>query len=200
MVDDERGQALTLEAVTAGLILLSAIGFALQMTAVTPLSASTSSQHLENQLRYTASGVLASAEETGALSRAVRYWNDTNGKFWDSGDADYYTNEPPNNALGNAFNRTFDERNVAYNVILVYQTSGGLTEQARLIYRGQPTDHAVRISRTVTIMDRDPLIDADGSVNGTVTVSDANTYFLQDASPGEPIRNVVQVKVVAWRI
>jgi hypothetical protein len=198
--DRDRGQGHTLEAVAAAFLLVASVGFALQMTAVTPLSASTSSQHLENQLRFTASGVLASAEETGGLSRAVRYWNDTGGGYWNSPNGDYYTNAPPNNTLGNAFNRTFDERNVAYNVWIVYQTSGGITEERRLIYRGQPTDHAIRVSRTVTIMDRDPLIDADGSVNGTVTVSDADTYFLQDTSPGEPIRNVVRVEVVAWRI
>jgi len=197
---DDRGQGHTLEAIAAAFLLVASISFALQMTAVTPLSASTSSQHLENQLRFTGAGVLASTAETGGLSGAVRYWNDSNARFHDSPDGGYYTNNPPDNPLGNALNRTFDERNVAYNVYLVYERSNGDTKRTRMIYRGQPTDHAVRASRTVTIMDRDPLIDEDGAVNRTVSVSGADTYFLPDAAPGRPVRNVVRVEVVAWRI
>lgn len=198
--DGDRAQGHTLEAVAAAFLLVASVGFALQMTAVTPLSASTSSQHLENQLRFTASGVLASAEESGGLSEAVRYWNDSDARFWHAPDGGYYTNNPPNNTLGNSFNRTFDERNVAYNVVLVYESNAGVTREKRLIHRGEPTDHAIRTSRTVTIMDNDPLIDEDGTANETVSVSDSDTYFLPDAAPGRPVRNVVRVEVVAWRI
>jgi hypothetical protein len=198
--DRDRAQGHTLEAVAAAFLLVASVSFALQMTAVTPLSASTSSQHLENQLRFTGSGVLANTAETGDLSAAIRYWNDSNARFFDAPDGGYYTNTPPDNALGDAFNRTFDERNVAYNVVLVYEKSGSGTLRKRMLYRGEPTDHAVRATWTVTIMEGDPLIDEDGSVNKSVTVSDAKTYFLPDAEPGRPVRNVVRVEVVAWRI
>lgn len=196
----DRGQGHTLEAVAAAFLLIASVGFALQMTAVTPLSASTSSQHLENQLRFAGSGVLGSTAETGDLSKAVRYWNESNARFFDAPDGGYYTNDPPNNAFGHALNRTLDERNVAYNVYLVYEKPGGAVVEKRLMFRGEPTDHAVRSSRTVTIMDRDPLVDRDGTENGTVSVSESDTYFLPDAKPGRPVRNVVRVEVVAWRI
>lgn len=196
----DRGQGHTLEAVAAAFLLIASVGFALQMTAVTPLSASTSSQHLENQLRMAGAGVLTSVAETDDLSRAVRYWNETDARFFNTPDGGYYTNDPPDNTFGRALNRSFDERNVAYNVYLVYETASGAVKETRMIYRGEPSDHAVRTSRSVTIMDRDPLIDEDGSVNGTVTVNSADTYLLPDAAPGEPVRNVVRVEVVAWRI
>ena len=197
---DERGQGHTLEAVAAAFLLVASVSFALQMTAVTPLSASTSSQHLENQLRYTGAGVMASVEARGGLSRAIRYWDESDARFHDAPDGGYYTADPPDNAFGRALNRTLDERNIAYNVHLVYEGASGDRAQTRLLYRGEPSDHAVRASRTVTIMDRDPLIDADGTDNGTVSVSNASTYFLPDADTGGPVHNVVRVEVVAWRI
>ena len=84
-----RGQAHTLEAVVAALIVLAGIGFALQLTAVTPLSASTSSQHLENQLKATGQGVLASTAASGDLGRAVRYWNGSTEQFHGADNEDY---------------------------------------------------------------------------------------------------------------
>ena len=72
-----RGQIYTLEAVIAAVLLVSSLVFALQVTAVTPLSASTSNQHIENQQRASASGVLTAAEEAGILQDAVLFWNDS---------------------------------------------------------------------------------------------------------------------------
>ncbi len=66
-----RAQAHTLEAIVSGMLLLASLVFALQMTAVTPLSASTSSQHIENQQQAIGHGVLASAVAEGALKPAV---------------------------------------------------------------------------------------------------------------------------------
>lgn len=196
----DRGQGHTLEAVAAAFLLIASIAFALQMAAVTPLSASTSSQHLENQLRATGAGVLASAAETGDLSGAVRYWNDDNARFHDAPDGGYYSADPPTNALGRALNRSLDRRNVAYNVYLVYESGNGVQQRKRMIFRGEPSDHAVRASRTVVVHEDDPLVESDGSRNATVTVRSADTYFLPDSRPGDSVRNVVRVEVVAWRI
>ena len=71
MVSEDRGQAYTLEAIIASVLLISSLVFALQVTVVTPLSASTSNQHIENQQRASAAGVLTAAQETGALKDAV---------------------------------------------------------------------------------------------------------------------------------
>jgi len=197
-----RGQAHTLEAVTAAFLLVASIGFALQMTAVTPLSASTSSQHLENQLRATAQGVLESSAETGALEDAVLYWNETESQFQNTSGLNYYTETPPDTAFGGALNRSFNERNVAYNVYVSYQTADGTPQRRRMIYSGEPSDHAVRASRAVTLVDDDRLIDTDGTLNRTV--ANSTTFFAPDAgveSGGNRVLyNHVRVEVVAWRI
>lgn len=196
MVADERGQALTLEAVSGAILLLLAIGFALQMTAVTPLSASTSSQHLENQLRASGEGVLTSTAESGALKSAVLNWNESGGKFHNASDTGYYRSGPPDNEFGDALDRAFGDRNIAYNVIIHHQLADGSRFTQRMIYQGKPSDHAVSASRTVSLFDADNLTAGDG---GPV-VQNASTYFAEDAATDDSLYNLVRVEVIAWRI
>jgi hypothetical protein len=193
MVD--RGQALTLEAVSGGILLLLAIGFALQMTAVTPLSASTSSQHLENQLESSGEGVLASTAESGALKTAVLNWDNSSAEFNDSSGVGYYRGEPPDNAFGDALDRAFGDRNIAYNVIVHHQLADGSRFTQRMIYQGQPSDHAVSASRTVALADADNL-----TAGGGPALEDATTFYAEDAAPGDSLYNLVRVEVIAWRI
>ena len=198
MVSPERGQAHTLEAVIAGLLLLSSVIFAMQMTAVTPLSASTSSQHIENQQRSVTQGVLATAADQGALSTSVRYWNDTDGRFHGAPDIGFYTNEPPDTTFGRILERTLDERSISYNVYLRYRRQSGGIATRRMIYRGRPSDNAVSAARTVTLRPDDPLMEPDETANESVTVGSASRYPVQQV--GTSVYNVVRVEVVAWRI
>jgi len=198
--NSDRGQAHTLEAAVAALLLLTSVGIALQMTAVTPLSASTSSQHLENQLEKTSKGVLASNAETGGLKEAVLYWYDTAGTFHNTSDNYYYTEQPPKKtSLGQSLNRTLDERNVAYNVYVVYQNPGGEQQRRRMIYRGEPSEHAVTASHAVTILESDHLLDEAGNPTGT-NVTNASSIYFPDSTTSGGVYNHVRVEVVAWRI
>ncbi|MFT4883279.1 MAG: hypothetical protein ACI8U4_000782 [Natronomonas sp.] len=195
MRDEKRGQAYTLEAVIAALLIISSLIFALQVTAVTPLSASTSNQHIENQQRASADGVLAAAQESGALKDAVLYWNDSAGKFHNTTAVDFYTNEYPRNEFGAILDRAFGGRGLAVNVKLHTQ---GQSSAQRLIYRGAPSDNAVTASRQVTLYDDDTLT-APG-YEGT-NVSAANSY---DKAVSErsnsSVYNVVRVEVTVWRM
>ena len=157
----DRAQAHTLEGIIAGLLLLASIIFALQMTAVTPLSASTSSQHIENQQRSVATGVLSAAIEEDGLEEMVLYWNESDGEFHNTTDIGYYTADPPNTTLGQMLNRSFDQRGISYNVYAHFQSPSGKTIRNRIVYRGVPSDNAVSASRTVTLSDDDRLYDHD---------------------------------------
>ena len=198
----DRAQAVTLEAILGGLVLLASVLFALQMTAVTPLSASTSSQHIENQLEATADGVLATAVEDGSLEQAVLYYNESAGVFVDSTYQGYYAGEPPNNEFGRTLDATFDQRGIAYNVYVTYDYRGE-DRTRRMIYRGQPSDNAVRSSTTIQITDDTPLYnesDADNSADPRpVTVSDTSDLYMEDQST-TGLYNVVTVEVIVWRI
>jgi hypothetical protein len=195
---DERAQALTLEGVTAAVLLLAAIGFALQVTAVTPLSSSTSSQHVQNQLQATTEGVLTSTDDTGALQEAVLSWNESEDRFHDAGTAGFYRSGAPPNAFGAELERTLDARNVAYNVVIHYHTEDGDIDSQQLVSQGSPSDNAVSASRTLVVVDDDRLVQRDGSP-GT-TVSNAEFYMPDANILSDGVYNVVRVEVVAWRV
>ena len=192
-----RGQAYTLEAVIASVLLVSSLVFALQVTAVTPLSASTSNQHIENQQRASASGVLTAAQKAGALKDAVLYWNTSgDGKYYEAEQLTYYTNSYPPNKFGNITERAFDGRGLAVNVLIHYNES---KEPSRMIYRGAPSDNAVSASRTVTIYDDDNLT---APPNNQTTVADADKFeeVVPENASGNSVYNVVRVEVTVWRM
>jgi hypothetical protein len=193
----DRGQAHTLEGVVASLVLLSAVVFALEMTAVTPLSASTSSQHIENQQEATARGVLGSGAETGALKRTLLFWNTTSGQFFNVSERGYYTSPPPTD-FGAMLNRSFDRNGVAYNVYLRYQNEDGPRSTRILVYQGRPSDNAVSASWSVALFQDDKLLDHENQPTD-VNVSDAPSYFAGNTTDSS-VHNVVHVEVVVWRI
>lgn len=195
-----RGQAHTLEGIIGGLLLLSGLVFALQATAVTPLSASTSSQHIENQLEASGDGALAVAAENGSLKNATLSWNETGGRFHDLSDADdSYTAGGPPNGFGRLLTRTFTDRGVAFNVYLVpLSPAGEPSSPIELVYRGAPSDNAATASRIVTIYESDRLLNANGDPG--LTVNESTTFYAPDAAPNSTVHNLVQVRVVVWRM
>ncbi|MFB6282195.1 MAG: hypothetical protein ABEH78_02530 [Haloferacaceae archaeon] len=213
-----RAQAHTLEAVVAALLLVSSVVFALQVTAVTPLSASTSSQHVENQQQAIGEGLLERTARSEALRRAVLFWGDADddGKreFHCARTDEAYAADPnvsacgiagtpnavhvPPNDFGAAVNETFGP-GVAVNVRVFHRRDDNTTDVQRLVYRGRPSDNAVRTSVTVTLADDDVLYDPSGDPTDTPVGSGAAAFYAEDISDG-PLYNVLRVEVTAWRI
>ena len=191
-----RGQIYTLEAVIAAVLLMSSLVFALQVTAVTPLSASTSNQHIENQQRASASGVLTAAQEAGALKNATLYWDDSEGEFHNAtGQREYYTSDYPPNEFGNITERAFAGRGLAVNVRIYPHANS--TDTTRLVYRGEPSDNAVSASRTVTIYDDDDLTAPNATKKAAGSSFDE---AVPEDSGGNSVYNVVRVEVTVWRM
>lgn len=213
---EDRGQAFTLEAIVAGILLLTSLVFALQVTAVTPLSSSTSSQHIENQQQAVAEGVLATSGDAGALKRLALFWDDSGGQFWCADAGDYYTSRRPDTGFGERIEAAFGGSGVAYNVYITYETDTGETRE-NLIYRGEPSDNAVSAARQVTLYDSDTLtrpVDTDGDGNrcddgdegyanevvSTSTQIGPGTFYADETSTSSDVYNIVRVEVVAWRM
>ncbi|QLD85125.1 hypothetical protein HWV23_05110 [Natronomonas halophila] len=193
--DGTRGQAYTLEAIIAALLIVSSLTFALQVTAVTPLSASTSNQHIENQQRASANGVLTAAQESGALKEAVLYWNDTAQRFYNTSLFNYYTNEHPDNEFGRILDRAFVGRGLAVNVEL--HTPGQSSPQP-MVYRGEPSDNAVTASRMITLYDEDTLT-APGHENTNLSSASSYGRAVPERTNSD-VYNVVRVEVTVWRM
>lgn len=197
MVIDDRGQGHTLEGIVAALLIITSVAFALQVTAVTPLTASTASQHVETQYEHAATGVLATAAQNDDLAPTLRYWNDTGATFHHASDEGYYIGTAPPTRFGESLEQAFDEAGIAYNVDVTYVTADGTLQDRRLVHFGQPSDTAVTVSRTVVLYDSDPLLDRTG--NRTDTQLSETNYFAPDAYDGH-LYNVVVVEVTIWRM
>ncbi|TSD09824.1 hypothetical protein DP107_14320 [Haloglomus irregulare] len=198
---DDRGQAHTLEGVIAAILLLSSLTFALQVTAVTPLSASTSSQHIENQQQSVAEGALTVTAENDDLKDAVLYWNESGENFHDA-TRGFYVSGPPPNEFGETLSMAYSGRGIAYNVYVSYQTTTGSWVDQSMLYRGRPSDNAISASRTVTIYDDDCLVDADNTTDTGSCLDDpsvADSFYANDVSDSG-VFNVVRVEVVVWRM
>ena len=210
---DGRGQAHTLEAFVAAILLVAGLTFALQATAVTPLSASTSNQHIENQQRATATDLLETSAANGDLREAVLYWDPGN-ESKDSGfagtreDLTYHTGGGPPNAFGEALDRAFLESRIAFNVHVTYHVGDHAYGEKpfrsqRMVYMGSPSDNAVTATRTVTV-----------SNDTTLTAPGFEDRRLSDVEPDPPVTdgfyapgvgdgptyNYLEVRIVVWRM
>jgi hypothetical protein len=192
-----RGQAHTLEGFVASLIVIGSVVFALQATAVTPLTASTSNQHIENQQGATASNLLATAAANDTLEATITYWDRSSGAFVGTGDRGYYTDGGPPTAFGAALNRTYSDQRIAFNVHVVSRRADDTRQSKRLVYMGTPSDNAVSASRT-TVVRNDTALSGD---NGTVAeAAAAGEFYAVDVAPGSELFNVMEVRIVVWRI
>lgn len=192
-----RAQAFTLEAFSASLLLIGSILFALQVTAVTPLTSSTASQHLENQQQQVAAGLLDTAVSNGSLRESLLYWNDTGGRFYGAdSDEGVYTIGGPPTTFGAMLNRTFRGRGVAFNVNLWYVTTADSVRREQLVNFGTPSDNAVSARRTITLYDDDELTAPGFSEELTET----SNYFTRDIAPNSGVYTIVRVEVVVWRM
>ncbi|KAB1188769.1 MULTISPECIES: hypothetical protein [Haloferax] len=199
MVTMDRGQAHALEAFVAATVLLASVTFALQVTAVTPLTASTSSQHIENQQASVAQGLLDAAAENGSLKRTVLLKNIS------VTEGDNYISGGPPTVFGQMLNDTFRDRGIAFNVNVYSVQSnqqGKALNRIGLVHMGQPSDHAASASRLVTLMDTDVLhkVDSGEAVPTTTTLDEASSFYVDERQDGDPVWSVLKIEVVVWRM
>ena len=202
----DRGQAFTLEALVAALLLVTAVLFALQAVVITPTSAGTLDRDTQAELHQESVDSLVTAANDGELSMMARYWDPANGTFagdpdgpagsYVSEDIGYQRDVLPIQDVGESLNHSVREGN-QYNVILAYQTEDGDRETTRLVYQGTPGHDVVTASYTITLTD-DQLVTGpnEGDTRlADVPDDDAAIPNIDDASP---VYNVVEVRLVLW--
>jgi len=186
-----RGQVYTLEALTASIVVLASLAFALGM-----VPAGTDGQRTATEEAELASSALSEAVEDGSLRRTLLYWNETFDAFHGSNSTGHYVARAPPTAFGETMRETFANRSVVFEVNLVYVENGDVVRRP-LVERGDPGSGAQRVSRRVTLYDDDVLYDAGGNpTNRTLANS---SYWAPDASSG-PVYTVVEVEVVVWQV
>ncbi|MGM0446999.1 MAG: DUF7288 family protein [Methanobacteriota archaeon] len=195
---DDRGQAHTLEAFTAALLLVTGLIFATQATAVTPLSASTSNQHVENQAEIAAGDLLATAEASGELKAALLYYD--NGRFVGATDGGGYAGIPPEaHPLHDPLEEAFGDRQIAFDIDVYYPDGSGETGDVSMVDMGSPSDNAATASTRVTLYGDDRFGDDDRYV--LAADGPGAGYFADPVDgDGEVLYTVVEVRITAWQM
>lgn len=196
----DRGQIHTLEAFLAALLLVGALLFATQATAVTPLSASTSNQHIENQNGAVAADLLRLTAHDGSLKESLLYWNHEQGRFYGAPEDQLaYTGVPSgDHPLSDHLNTSFGTGELAYNIELTYQMSDGTLSSEYMFHMGTPSDHAVTASRMVTLYEHDNLT-ADGFEDQQLG-NESTGFWAANVSSASSLYNVVEVRITVWRM
>lgn len=196
----ERAQALTLEGVVSAMLLVSvALLFSLQITAITPLSASTSSQHIENQQAELAQGMLETTDREELL-QTVLYWNNSSGRFHGADSDGRYRVIPPNTELGNAISAKLLDKGIGVNIDLLYYNNNSTyaPERDSFFTTGAPSNHAFYVEKTVPIYEDDVIYDASGNPTST-TVTEADLY-VENINQDTKLYNLVTIRITIWRI
>lgn len=216
VVVGERAQLYTLEGITAGLIILLGLFFALQAATATPGAAGSLNPHAEEQSRSTVQETLnGMSEET--LREAVLYWDESEEAFHCTpSDSKYYPgftetgcSGPESGTPPVSFGSTLEQQlgdSLNYNVVLRYHDGSGTGEFDRrlLMHQGQPGSSAVRASTSVVLENDDELVHEDGTSTGTKIGQDPSPLSIpargtdSDEYEDEDPYNVVYVEVVVW--
>ncbi len=196
IVFDEKGQMHTLEGVAAATIMLLVIVYAIDATSMTPLTSSTANVHVETELQVLGQDILGALDyaEPGYNSNLKNdvlvwggkeyIWNGTN--YMEKGNAVDQSNLTNN--LTKILKSTLIVQGIAHSVELTYLTNNGTSLiTQKMIYNGNPSDNAVIVSRKIV------LHNSDNSIN-------TNNNLLKDIDPSTDLYNIVDVKLVLWRM
>lgn len=193
--DSDRGQAWTFDALLMLALMVGGIIYATQLLP-THDNRAVAEDLVEAQLEQDVSDLLAVATATGDLRSATVYWDDTNGRWVDSGSAGVYTRAPPGHPLDIPLSSIFDTNAIGYNIEIVYQTVDGESDVHRMYYQGTPGAHGISVSSTIVLYDDTSL----SSPSSQVPLVDTSNFYAPDVFQDSPKYNVIQVRIIAWKL
>lgn len=201
-IDDNRGQAITFEAVMAVFILTSSLVFGYAVLAINDNSLG-QTRNLQEEVADSnlATSLLESSAEQEIIKPTVLYWDDSNAEYYDTDSEYYYTTKQPPTEFGTAVTQSYDLSQKNINIEAIYwedsDGDGTLERQSSpIVWTDDPDETATTSTYTITLYDSDELRDSAGFKSGT-TLSGASTFYIPDVSSSE-VYNVVTIKVTIW--
>jgi len=189
---DDKAQMHTLEGVAAATIMLLVIVYAIDATSMTPLTSSTANVHVETELQVLGQDILGALDyaEPGynsMLKNDVLTWNGSE-YIWSGTN---YTEKGGivnlTNNLTNILNATLIGQGIAHNVEFTFLTNNGTSYSTeRMIYNGDPSENAVIVSRKIVLQNTD--------------FTPPASYPIHDIDPSTNLYNIVDVKLILWRM
>lgn len=203
---DDKAQLHTLEGVAAATIILLVIIYAIDATSLTPLTSTSSNVHIEKELEFMGQDILNTLDysEPGygsKLKEDITNWNGSSYIWNGSAYIDIYKNTPPlNNTLTSIFIQTLIKRGIAHNVELTFiDNSSFLPVTKSMIYNGDPSNNAVIVSRKLVLQNRGSKNVNDDRGKDEDSIS-KEKEIITDIDPSTDFYNIVEVKIVLWRM
>lgn len=194
---DDKAQMHTLEGVAAATIMLLVIVYAIDATSMTPLTSSTANVHVETELQVLGQDILGGLDyaEPGynsKLKNDVLTWN---GSEYTWNGNSYSEKFIVSNILDNNISKIFNNngtligQGIAHNMELTFLANDGTAYVTRrMIYNGNPSENAVIVSRKIALH--------DGDINKTILPDNP----INDIDPSTNFYNIVDVKLILWRM
>lgn len=189
---DEKAQMHTLEGVAAATIMLLVIVYAIDATSMTPLTSSTANVHVETELQVLGQDILSALDyaEPGynsKLKNDIMGWNGSE-NIWSGTN---YTKKGGTTNLTNdltiILNATLVRQGIAHNVEMTYLSDNGTSfSTQKMIYNGDPSNNAVIVSRKIVLQNSD--------------FNPSSDYPIKDIDPSTNLYNIVDVKLILWRM
>ncbi len=202
MIDD-KAQMHTLEGIAAATAMLLVIVYAIDATSMTPLTSSTTNVHVETELQAMGQDILGALDYSEPAYNSklkndvlgwngLEYtWNGTN--YMENGNGSYPQNNLTNN-LTNILNATLITQGIAHNVEITFIDNNTFKPASPypMIYNGDPSDNAVIVSRKIVIYKSD--------INQSRLLNQSNPIYQNDIDNSTNLYNVVEVKLILWRM
>jgi hypothetical protein len=190
---DDKAQMHTLEGVAAATIMLLVIIYAIDATSMTPLTSSTANVHVETELQVLGQDILSALDyaEPGYNSKLKNDVTNWSGKEFVWSGTKYVENGNTSNSLSNnltnILNATLVTQGIAHNVELTFLADNGTSfSSQKMIYNGDPSNNAVIVSRKIVLQNSD--------------FNPSSDYPIKDIDPSTNLYNIVDVKLILWRM
>ncbi|GFO97787.1 hypothetical protein ig2599ANME_1997 [groundwater metagenome] len=194
---DEKAQLHTLEGVAAASIMLIVIIYAIDATSMTPLTASTSSVHVEVELRAMGQDIFnildyAEPNYSSKLKMDIAAW-DGKEYIWSGSN---YTIKGTTNVTGNLtniselFNATLIKQGTAHNLDVIFLSlrpdNTTYPVKVNIIFNGDPSNNAVIVSRKIVLQNSDFIKGYSDSI--------------EDIDLSSNFYNIVDIRLTLWRM
>lgn len=195
------GQMHTIEGLMAAIIMMLVLVLVVKGTAITPLTSSSTNEHVQVELADMGSDLLTSldynvANPAGAspLKYSILGWNGDQFVWNSTCFKDINNNiiilDESTNSLAHALNFTFNRYGIAYDVEVIYLDDNGTAVVKKMIWNGDPSDNSVTVSKIIALHNSDSTTAPNFFINTGIPDLDNSTDFY----------NLLNVRLTLWRM
>lgn len=200
MRKDDSGQMHTLEGIMGAIVMIMVMVFVVQGTSITPLSSSSTNQHVQLELLNMGQDILTTLDYTdnpnakSDLKKSIVTWNGME-YVWDGKRYVDVVKEDGStvildNELTRTLNFTLNSWGIAHNIEITYIDPYGNATSKKIIWNGNPSDNSISTSKVIALHNTDLAASPNfGIMTG-----------IRDVDPSTDFYNLIDIKLTLWRM